>query len=643
MKKLLLSLLTILLLLSVIAAAGLIWVLQSPYANKLINLTLEQYTGSLVSVREACVTRPNHLSLRGVQIHLPQSEPLEIDSADIWVNPVSLIKKQPVIDSLLLNGLNLQSGLPEPLEEIITSLRKQVRLHQIAIAGFDYADNELIIRDGSIQIREPRFAHDNQLLPFGTIQFSAEQLYWQGEALNNLLLDGDYLAQKSTLYGLSFQWRGGEISGQAEQSDTGWSLVNMTIRSLHLDRETTGWLTTRLYQPGSFLSGITHINSLDILNSSFALNNITLTNLALSAEQLNWPFRPDSQTEGSLSLNAESIDFMQQQFQEPALQLHFTPEHWLLDDFSTEFREGQIQCRGELSKGSVHLSEVNIDRVKWFAEIEADTAFLRPVLEKMNTLLIDQLNIRYSQFIQLSQQPDWQISGLHAEGKQLELIRNRQPGMWNGELTLRAANASINSILTEQPLLSMQSKDGQWQLNRSVMPLENGLLKAQGQYNFTQPSQPWELEITSDGLPLHFFSLWLSLPADMQATTEFQLKASGLAGDKLMLQHSLTGELTASLRDTILTTRKSASTLTIQPVEVSDINITANRGRLDIQPVTLTDTVNGKNHQLTGELTGHLDLLHPESGSIQLGLDERCQKSVFDLLNKTEQHTRLCD
>ncbi|MDE1017380.1 AsmA family protein, partial [Escherichia coli] len=74
-------------------------------------------------------------------------------------------------------------------------------------------------------------AHE-QLLPYGELQLSADQFYWDGEAFDKVLIDADYTTNDSTVYGASFKWRGANFSGQAEQFDSGWSLINTTISHL---------------------------------------------------------------------------------------------------------------------------------------------------------------------------------------------------------------------------------------------------------------------------------------------------------------------------------------------------------------------------------------------------------------------------
>ncbi|MGT0149777.1 AsmA family protein [Vibrio metschnikovii] len=117
------------------------------------------------------------------------------------------------IDSLLIDGANLSSGLPS------YQWPKQWALHQLAIRNIDYVHHDWIIRGLSGQIEQPQWPATTHSLPYGKLQLSAEQVYWQGEALSQLLIDADHRAQQSTIYGFSFAcsdrrffWPSGTVS-----------------------------------------------------------------------------------------------------------------------------------------------------------------------------------------------------------------------------------------------------------------------------------------------------------------------------------------------------------------------------------------------------------------------------------------------
>ncbi|MEZ9856660.1 AsmA family protein, partial [Vibrio breoganii] len=78
------------------------------------------------------------------------------------------------------------------------------------------------------------------------------------------------------------------------------------------------------------------------------------------------------------------------------------------------------------------------------------------------------------QLIQLAQTPYWQVSGLHVEGHQVQLLQDRKLGLWQGKLMASANDASYQNILSAQPVVEMNSEQGKWTLTRLFAPLRNG-------------------------------------------------------------------------------------------------------------------------------------------------------------------------
>ena len=186
MKKALVIFSIALLLIISCAVLGLYLAMQGPYTTKLTNHLLKQYSSLPISVYDARFEFPNHFSFQGVEIQELQEDTINIEQVDVWINSDSIVESMPVIDSLLINGLLLQNGLPAiPTFE-------NLKLHQLAITNLDYSDGNFISRDTDIQIENPLYLNNSQKIPYGSIQFSAEQIYWHREAFNDVLVDANY-------------------------------------------------------------------------------------------------------------------------------------------------------------------------------------------------------------------------------------------------------------------------------------------------------------------------------------------------------------------------------------------------------------------------------------------------------------------
>ncbi|EGR1265087.1 AsmA family protein [Vibrio cholerae] len=545
---------------------------------------------------------PFKLRLSGVQI---ASEPtIELQQMDLWLNPYGLLEQQLEIDSVLIDGANLAHGLPA------FTLPESVHLNQLALHNIDWADQGIIARGVSLQIKQPVWDSPQQQLPYGKIQLAADQITIDGEAFNQVLVDANYQAQDSTVYGFSFNWHDSPISGQAEQYPQGWSLINVTLSRLNLNLDE--WRHHSLWQ--KIAPSIYHINSLDLLNSQLTLNGVAWENLNLSVEDYDLRHSVWQQQQAYLSLNADSAQWLATQWVEPSAELTLTPQGIELDGHSQVW-QGDVQVKGHITETSLNLAQLTITGVKWIAEQPQDLLPFSQPLPAWQNLQIEHLDINNLQMIQTVNRPFWQASGLNADGKNLQWVKESQWGFWQGQLSVTANSASYAGVLSTQGVLNMRSEQGVWQLTRAFLPLERGYVEAHAKWDLTSLSAPWQLSLDADSLPIGPLQSWFKLPFGLEALADISLTAQGIAGDRTMLAHSLDGQLQLNLRQGLLSLR-SDNTLIIQPFELDDLVVSADRGRITITPTPL------RGPNLNAQLGGSTDLLEPEQGQWQLTIQQ---------------------
>lgn len=567
---------------------------------------------------------PRHFRLQDVTLEQDE-KPLHFQQVDVWLSARPWQDDKWVIDSLLLNGANFSAGLPSH------PFLSELKLNQLALHNIDFAMDGLIARGVNLQVKNPSWHSAVQRLPYGELQLSAEQFYWHSEAIDNVLVDADYQPADSTVYGASFIWRGARFSGQAEQYPQGWSLVNVTINQLNLDQDLTQ-LTAPWWPLLS--SHIARINSLDILNSNLRVAGSEMTNLALSAENLQLGHTWWQQQQGYLSLNADSITSHGLQWVEPSFKLDFEPDKIQISDFSSEVLQGSLQLSGEVTPNQLHLYHLTARGLKWFGEQDSDWHWLSLDLSNWQSLQIDQFDLHNLQLIQLQHTPAWQLTGLNAEGRDTELMRDGKWGLWQGSASISANNASIGSVLSSQGIIEMHSDNGRWSLDRAFLPLEKGYIDANAEWNFAADSAPWKVALHTDGLPLTELHHWLTLPFSVDALADLDLNAEGLAGDYSMLAHSLSGELQLGLRRGILTTQQT-NQLVVQPFTLDRLNVSADRGRIQLNAAPLAGP------GLDARLQGTIDLVAPQQGTLELQLRQGCQQTRFDLLRNQQAEETL--
>ncbi|MCG6261897.1 AsmA family protein [Vibrio vulnificus] len=623
MKKALISVALLLIVIALIPISILVS-LQTRYASQVFN-QLSQFGGLGMQAESVHYQYPDHFSFKNVSF--THNEVSYVEQLEIWLSPELYANGRVQVASVLLDGLSLQTGLSRSPKTFIPST---VQIHQLAISNLDYADNQLSARGIKFQVKQPQWQRSDQFIPFGEIQFSAEQLYWQGEAFNQPLLDIDYKPQDSTLYGLSLSWRGAKVSGQAEQYPQGWSLVNVTVEGLDLSQQQ---LTSILAKPWErFGSQITHINSLDILRSSLALEDYRLINFELSSENLALPFSLWQQQQGLISFSAESVQDQHNVWVEPRIKLTLAPNTINVEEASAQWQQGNLLFSGTIKPDAIALDQLMVNNVKWAAEQPGEGAWLWQWLENASYVSVERLNIERSQFIQLIRQPYWQLSGLNIDGEKLRLKQEQQLGLWQGKLRATAANASYQDILSSHPLVEMHSDDGLWQLDRLFAPLKQGYIEAYGQLQLNSLSKPWQATLNADGLPMGLLLSQLPLPFDLNAISSIDVSATGLGGDWAMFSHSLTGGVHARLHEAYTPFDEG----NILPLQVSEISLSMERGKLTLAPVKL------QGPDIEGTIGGASDLTAPEQGGIRYQVKMGCQQLSGDMMSDEHQRVNQC-
>lgn len=565
---------------------------------------------------------PYHLTLSGIATK--QDKLPFIEQVDLWLNPDVRRDGKWIVDSLLIDGLSLQQGMPTMPK------LNNVYFHQIALKNLDYADDAFSINGLNVQIQDPTWSSDTQQMPYGEILLSAEQFYWNGEAFNKLLVDVDYKPQDSTLYGASFKWRGSEVSGQGEQYPQGWSLINVTVDKLKINNLQLQSLLAKPWQALPF--NVSHINSLDLLNADIEYGDWHWQNLELSVENASLPLSLWSTT-AQISLQADSVSFQDQTAVELRLNAQLKPGTVKLQELSLDWQQGSVQVSGDFEPDHWKINNATISGLKWAIQPDDKTDWWQKATEKLQQVDVKQLEIERSQVIQLSKQPYWQLSGLNLEGEQLEVKHsNSHWGIWNGKLDASVVNASYDQVITSHAAISTQSDNGFWQLTRLFAPLEQGYIEGLGQIDLSTTSQPWALNLNADGIPLQLLHPYLPTALAVNGFSDLSLDLKGLAGDQNMLAYSLSGEVEANLRDTTL---KSQADDLLKAITFSPLRLEAQRGEVKLEPVAIS----GK--AISGKLSGEFDMANNPLSGVSYQLKESCGMIKGDVLSG-EVETNEC-
>ncbi|WP_122036489.1 AsmA family protein [Aliivibrio sp. EL58] len=632
--------------------------LHTPYAQPVLTPLINKITDQKVTFGgiDYSIQSPLYLTLSDVTI-IQEDHLLQIQQVDFWLSQHPIKKGKLAFDSIKIDGLSLQNGLPT--NEGI----HWISINQLSISNLDFANEDVVLRDAQIQLTNWS-VQENTAIPFeGSFQFSTQQLYWQGEALNDVLIDGYYSENYTALHGLSFIWRDSTITAQAElKENTLWVIPQFTLRNFNLESDNAdiigkplNWLTQQ---------GFTYqFERIDLLDINVELPQFSVNNLSLSAENVLLPYHLWQQSEAAISFNADSVVWNQHLIENPIVNLTLNGKKADITNLSLDIFDGNIQLSGQVSQNAINLKTFTAEQIKWIVTDEEAQAF-NQYIKQLIEVKVAKIDFNNVQLIQLNSLYPYQLSGVNVEGNDLDLLRYAQWGLWDGKLSISASNASFNYLLSQQLLIEMNTVNGLWSIERALLPLPEGLIGFTGSIQLMQDSQPWQLEAYGDGLPVSYLSHFISNPIPLDGLTEFTFNGNGLAVNRDSFNYSFNGELNVIPREMITTKtakelwqyklglipdndQPNASLETKEkiqekvpvaqyPIHVDPITVTANRGRITIEPIMITGE--GFNYNIEGDY----DLVNPEQAEAITSITQECHQLKQKLFSKEVQIINYC-
>ncbi|WEM42187.1 AsmA family protein [Photobacterium sp. DA100] len=618
--------------------------LHTPYAAPMLSQAVNRltpYTLSLADLRYH-IRDPWHLTVNRPVLTLSDGQPpITANRLSLWLNPASLTQFTWQFDSLLID---------EPVAHALQldSLRlPEIYSRRLAISRLSVGTSPITLQQGELQLDNWHY-QPNDPAPWwqqfdGNFQLAADDVQWQQWQARQLLLDGSHSDTKWKLNGFSLDWQHASINGQLDIATDQKTLdiQQITLSGLQLqDRGLTQTLQHQLEHWASLQWQAT-LHRVDILDSSIELPTISLNHANLSLTDWHWPGSAYSQQKAWLSFNAESGSWRQQSFTDPLLDLSFTPNAVILNGASVNALEGYWRVEGKVSPGTLQLDNLTSKGIKWF--LPADWAsHLSQALSPFKQIDIRSLDIGYAQLTAADSDIPWYINGLNLSGS--DLILHPQPlfRLWHGNITATARQMSLNTVDLYEPLIDMASEQGLWQLKQAFLPFKDGLLEATGQLNLSQEGQPWQAALQGDSLPANILPQWLSVPWPASGRIDITAALQGLGQNYTSLAHSLNGELRATFRDSAVEQggrslfdawletslsetpplAKTAETDKPTPLAITPLQITSDRGRMTIAPLSITG------QEIDAVLKGQWDLANPAGQWLELEAKLGCQHLI---------------
>ncbi|USH02362.1 AsmA family protein [Grimontia kaedaensis] len=510
------------------------------------------------------------------------------------------------------------------------TLPTSLSIKHLALDDVAYQSNSFAFDHADIQVSNWRNTEDKWGSWQGQFQFSTPSLSIDGQTLSNLLLDSELTDEKWEIWGLSFNSEFGNVTGSATVENKEVLLHQLTLSDARIERSSNLANLTAMWGSLSEDYDIA-INRLDLLDVSASVDDFTLEHLNLSAQSVNlrngelvWAANDASSL---LSFNANLINYDTWLLTDVLAEMSLSPARIEVGAFSSKIDdEGYISFAGDITPASLSLRSLVLNGLTLEVEGELSKT-LSSHWKRFDNIRVGSLSVKHTNVTMPDPTFPLQVIGLNLKGKDLLLRHASHDGMWLGQLTGSAKAASINRIPVSSPYAAMKVEEGMWQLDPLSLTFKQGQLAAKATANLNNPSRPWTLEGTGLSLPMSIYSRWLGLNLPLDGEHDLDVQVSALGGDEDSLAYSLTGALKATPHRTVMQVREdesfSQSLMMLfsdtrgdaernpLPISVGEVNITADRGRISLAPLSLVQEE--KRSTLSGQwdlVTGGGNLSH---------------------------------
>ncbi|MGV3345275.1 AsmA family protein [Enterobacteriaceae bacterium LUAb1] len=534
--------LTLLLLILLLLTATYI-LLQTQWGAGWLGRTLSSDNGWQISLRsvEYRFSAPTHLIFSDVRLGYAGQPPvLEAKKVDLGLHLMQFSQPLNFASILLEQG---RLNLTTPVSSSPVSAER-LQLHKMNINGIVWSLPVTAQRvDGGIIPWKPQ--RNNLIGNQGDFQLSSEALTLMNLSGKNVLIQGNFDRHTLVLSNVGADIAGGALTGNGARDAAGnWHIANLRLNNLRL--QTTLSLKALLRPVLTALPAI-RLDRLDMTDARLQGPDWAVTDLDLSLQKFmlkNGDWQSDN---GSLSMNANSMISDGLIFNDPIVNLLFTPQGIKLTQFSSRFANGLIRTQGQWVRADKHLTlnQLAIAGLEYTLPDNWRQQWMQSLPSWLGEVTVTQLTANRNLLIDINPAWPFQITALDGRGDNLLLVRQHQWGLWQGNMTLNAAEATFNRVDVRHPSVALDASDRQISINELSAFTGEGLLEASGSIS-QQPQRSITINFTGKAVPVNILHDWGWPELPLEGPATLTLQASGSLAAGLPFAPSVNGVLSAT-------------------------------------------------------------------------------------------------
>lgn len=376
------------------------------------------------------------------------------------------------------------------------------------------------------------------------IQMSAGSLTLNGVEASNVLIQGAIDNGEVTLSTLGADIARGTLTGNAKRSaDGSWLVDNLQLNETRLQSDKA---LADFFAPLTTVPSL-QIGRLDVTDASLQGTDWAVTGLDLSLRNLTLSHGDWQSEDGTLSMNASEFINGSLHFLDPILNAEFSPQGIALRQFTSRWEGGMVRTSGRwLRDGkALVLDDTAFAGLEYTLPENWKQLWMEPLPAWLQSLTLKKFGASRNLVIDIDPQFPWQITALDGYGGELQLVKDRRWGVWNGSATLNAAAATFNRVDVRRPSLKLSANASTVNINELSAFTERGILQATAAVS-QLPQRQVNLSLNGRGVPLSVLQAWGWPALPVTGDGNFQLTASGSVLADAPLRPTVNGQLSAT-------------------------------------------------------------------------------------------------
>lgn len=375
------------------------------------------------------------------------------------------------------------------------------------------------------------------------IQISAGSLTLNGVETSNVLIQGELNGKEVVLSTIGADMARGSLTGTARRNaDGGWVVDNLRLNEIRLqsDKALADFFTPITTLP-SFKIGRLEVTDARLQGPDWAVTDLDLSLRNLTLSNGDW-----QSDDGRLSMNASEFIYGSLHLFDPILNAEFSPQGVALRQFTSRWEGGMIRTSGNwLRNGkALVLDDVAIAGLEYTLPQNWKNQWMAELPTWLNSVTLKKFGLSRNLVIDVDPAFPWQITALDGYGANLQLVKDRQWGVWSGSATLNGAAATFNRVDVRRPSLSLNANASTVNISELSAFTERGILEATGTVSQLPPRQT-TISLNGRGVPLNVLQQWGWPALPVTGDGNIQLTASGSVQANAPLKPTVNGKLRA--------------------------------------------------------------------------------------------------